>query len=81
VQCPTIVPALIHNCKAVQITNPNLYLQLFTASFQRLAKGVEMYCASVNRTIKVFAFLHSVYGDLPGRCEIAGLKSSIMASR
>jgi hypothetical protein len=72
---------LIHNKKARFIENPNLYLQLFTNSFERLATGIEMYCAALNKTVKVFAFVHSVYGDLPGRCEIAGLKSSIMAHR
>jgi hypothetical protein len=77
----TIVPSVIHDTKAVHESDPNLYLRLFSESFQNLAKGVEMYCAALNQTVKVFAYVYAVYGDLPGRCAIGGLKCGTMASR
>jgi hypothetical protein len=79
--CPTILTAVIHDTKAIEIHNPNSYLSLFTPSFQRLATGIEMYCAALNRNVRVFAYVHAVYGDLPGRCAIAGVKCGTMASR
>jgi hypothetical protein len=78
---PTILCALVHNTKAVVADNPNMYLELFTNGFKTLSKGVVMYSSAHKREVKVFAVLHSVYGDLPGRCSIAGLKSGVMASR
>jgi hypothetical protein len=79
--CPSILAGVIHDIKAVKEHNPNFYLELFTPSFERLANGIDMYCASLDRNVKVYAFLHSVFGDLPGRCSIAGLKCGTMASR
>jgi hypothetical protein len=57
------------------------YLNLFTTSFQRLAKGVDMYCHELKTREKVFAFSHTIYGYLPGQCSIAGLKYGTMALR
>jgi hypothetical protein len=58
-----------------------MYLELFTEGFKTLSNGVTMYSSAHERDVNVFAVLHSVCGDLPGRCSIAGLKSGVMASR
>lgn len=49
----------------------NQVLPIFTSQLQELARGVEMYCEPLGRTIKVFAFTTLIVGDRPRRTSIS----------
>jgi hypothetical protein len=55
--------------------NPSLFLNCFTESFQELAKGVDI------GEYRLFAYTSAVLGDLPGRCELCGLKIATFAQK
>lgn len=80
-ETPSILPLFIHSTKSINPNDPNYFLRFLTNGFERMSKGVEMYCAETGGVVKVFALLHMVLGDLPGRCSISGLRCNIFASR
>jgi len=78
---PSMLPILIRNKKSVDHDNPNVFHNLLTSGFKKAASGVDVFCPLTNCTYRVFGILLVVLGDLPGRCEIAGLKSGAFAEK
>ncbi len=78
---PTIMPLFVVSTKANNPEDPNYFLRLITPSLKQLVEGVDMYCTKTSKVVRVFAVFSSVFGDLPGRCSMAGLRSNIFANR
>jgi hypothetical protein len=50
----------------------NYYLEIINEDFNQCARGIDMFCASVNRTKRVFGIVTLLAGDLPGRSALTG---------
>jgi hypothetical protein len=75
----TIAPLCVFNKQSKDERDPNKVLKLFTDDFEQLARGVDMFCESENKVVRVFGYVTVILGDGPGRCELVGTKKGALS--